>query len=73
MCNMALPENTTVRVTDEDDDMHGKAVAVYNTAGDTDQSGDTIPDGWVEVVWEPELCNLQFELYREENLEICGC
>jgi hypothetical protein len=68
-----LPEACSVRITDEDDELHGQVAFIQNQPGDDRMNGETVPDGWYEVVLDPWGHGYRLELYREENIEVCGC
>lgn len=64
-----LSTQTTVKCVNKQSELFNKRMVVYRNAGDESDSGDIIPEGWVECVYEASL-TLQKELFREENLEI---
>jgi hypothetical protein len=54
-----------VQVTaDAGDELVGCYGRVYKLPGDEDQHGESIPDGWVEVIFSP----FHRELFRESAL-----
>lgn len=68
-----LPTHTAVKVDDPESEHHGATMFIYKNAGDEDQFGDEIPEGWVEVIYKPSNLVIERELFRDENLVICGC
>jgi hypothetical protein len=70
---MTIPKTTAVTITDSDDENHGETAFVHRLPGETTASGDYVPDGWYELALDPHTHGFGTELYREENVEICGC
>lgn len=57
-----------VRITD-DEEFEGYTAYILNT--ETDTNGESIPDGWVEVVFDPMDANgYVTELFREDDLQL---
>lgn len=69
-----LPKNTAVRPKDKTHEYAEYSGFIFNVEGDESTRGDVIPDGWCEVVWDPmDTDGYYSELFRVENLVICGC
>lgn len=69
------PEKMAVRVTDESHSLAGlTGFILRNAKADESSDGYPIPDGWVELVFDPMDTNgYHTELFREENIDVCGC
>jgi hypothetical protein len=68
-----LPIHCSVRITNEDDDLHGQVGFIHTQPGDETIDGVIVPEGWYELALDPWENGFSTELYREENIEICGC
>jgi hypothetical protein len=68
-----LPEQCAVRIVEPSDEFYGEIAFINTQPQDTTQSGFFVPEGWYEVVLDPFAGGWKKELYREENLELCGC
>jgi hypothetical protein len=68
-----LPLNCAVRIVNEGDNLNGEVAFIHKQPGDESVTGDSIPEGWYEVVLDPWGNGFQKTLYREENIEVCGC
>jgi len=69
------PTEMAVTIVDDDHDLTGITAFILNNKNDGEtRDGTPIPDGWVEVIFDPmDVHGYQTELFREEDLEICGC
>jgi hypothetical protein len=69
------PNEMAVKITDTDHDLHGITGFILNNPNDGEtHDGARIPDGWVEVIFDPmDTHGYQTELFRENNLDVCGC
>lgn len=67
-----LPEHTPVEITEGEWDGH--VAFVLNVSGAETTRGETIPDGWCEVILDPmETDGYYTELHEEDKLQLLGC
>jgi hypothetical protein len=68
-----LPKHCSVRITKTGDDQEGAVAFIMTQPGETTYDGVCVPEEWYEVALDPWGNGFEKELYRAENIEVCGC